>query len=339
MSDRSNPEPRPAGADEVERDLRSLHAMTGERLASLDTHVHAARDRAERERHFMTGFRWVRWTAAAAAAVALALLLIPVSYNKTTGQDVAFTFSAPGLSGQDVNALAGKFKDAIAADAVKLTAEQGDQGVTYTLSGFVAKDSHRNASAITKAFADVLNSKGYIASASVTPHVERVSGSVYAMAMNQVIRIETDGKTASQIESEIREQLEAAGVSNPEVTVTDADGKREVKILAKAESHDPSQPLPEVQEPTIMLTKGGQEISDANACQVKVKKIKNETGALQLTVDVTYKGQTSQAVIDNADQMSDAALASAVESQLRAAGLDLKVTMKDGQIEVTGNDQ
>ena len=339
MTDRPNPEPRPAGADEVDRDLRSLHAMTSERLASLDTHVHAARDRAERERRFMTGFRWVRWTAATAAVVALALLLIPVSYNTTTGQDVALTFSAPGLSGQDVNDLAGKFKDAIAADAVKLTAEAGDQGVTYTVNGFVPKDSHRDANAITKAFTDVLNSKGYVSSASVTPHMERVSGSVYAMAMNQVIRIETDGKTASQLEAEIRDQLLSAGVPNPEVSVTDSDGKREVKVIAKAESHDHSQPLPDISEPTIVLTKNGQEVSDANSCQVKVKKIKNETGAMQLTVDVTYKGQTSQAVIDNADQMSDAAVASAIESQLRAAGFDLKVTMNDGQIEVTPNGQ
>jgi hypothetical protein len=338
MTDRPIPEPRPAGADEVERDLRSLHAMTGERLASLDTHVHAARDRAERERRFMTGFRWVRWTAATAAAVALALLLIPVSYNKTTGQDVALTFSAPGLQDQDVKALAGKFKDAIEGDAVKVTAEAGDQGVAYTLHAFVPRDSHRNANAVAQAFTDVLKSKGYTASASVTPHVERVSGSVYAMAMNQVIRIETDGKTASQIESEIRDQLLAAGVPNPEVSVTDSDGKREVKILATAESHDPSQPLPEVQEPTIVLTRDGQTVQDADACQVKVKKIKNETGALQLTVDVTYKGTTAQAVVDNADQLGDMATASSIESQLRSAGLDLKVTLNDGKIEVKPNE-
>jgi len=338
MTDKPIPEPRPAGADEVERDLRSLHALTGERLASLDTHVHAARDRAERERRFMAGFRWVRWTAATAAVIALALLLIPVSYNKTTGQDVALTFSAPGLQDQDVKALATKFKDAMQLDAIKVTAEAGDQDVAYTLQAFVPRDSHRDANAVAAAFTDVLKSKGYTASSSVTPHVERVSGSVYAMAMNNVIRIETDGKTAPQLEAEIKEQLEAAGVPNPEVSVTDSDGKREVKVIAKAESHDPSQPLPEIQEPTIVLTKNGQEASDANSCQVKVRKIKNETGALQLTVDVTYKGSTTQAVVDNADQMSDAAMASAIESQLRAAGLDLKVSIKDGQIEVTGNE-
>ena len=339
MTDRPFPEPRPTGADEVERDLRSLHAMTGERLASLDTHVHAARDRAERERRFMTGFRWVRWTAATAAVVALALLLIPVSYNKTTGQDVALTFSAPGLQDQDVKALAVKFKEALQQDAVKVTAEAGNQGITYTLRGFVPRDAHRDANAVAAAFTGVLESKGYTVSSSVTPHVERVSGSVYAMAMNQVIRIETEGKTASQLESEIREQLEAAGLPNPEVSVTDTDGKREVKVIAKAESHDHSQPLPDIAEPTIVLTKNGQEVSDANSCQVKVKKIKNEAGVLQLTIDVTYKGQTSQAVIDNADQMSDADVASAIESQLRAAGVDLKVTMNNGQIEVTPNDR
>jgi len=339
MTDRPIPEPRPAGADEVDRDLRSLHAMTGERLASLDSHMHAARDRAERERRFMTGFRWVRWTVATAAVVALALLLIPVSYNKTTGQDVALTFSAPGLNDQDAKALAGKFKTAIEGGTVQLTAEAGDQGVAYTLHGFVPRDSHRNADAVAQAFADVLKSKGYTASASVTPHVERVSGSVYAMAMNQVIRIETDGKTASQIESEIRDQLLAAGVPNPEVSVTDSDGKREVKVLAKAESHDPSQPLPELSEPTIVLTRDGQDIDTANSCQVQVKKIKHEGGALQLTVDVTYKGSSAQAIVDNADQMSDAATASSIESQLRSAGLDLKVTVTDGQIEVKPNDQ
>ena len=338
MSDRPIPEPRPAGADEVERDLRSLHAMTGERLASLDSHVHAARDRAERERRFMTGFRWVRWTAATAAAVALALLLIPVSYNKTTGQDVALTFSASGLNDQDAKALAGKFKDAIEGGTVQLTADAGDQGVAYTLHGFVPRDSHRNANAVAQAFTDVLKSKGYTASASVTPHVERVSGSVYAMAMNQVIRISDDGKTAAQLEAEIRDQLIAAGIPSPEVSVTDADGKREIKVLAHAESNDPSQPIPDVPEPSIVITHNGQDLPEGDRCEVRMKKIKNDTGGLQLMLDVNYKGTTAQAVVENPDELGDAATASSIESQLRAAGLDLKVTVTDGKVEIKPNE-
>jgi len=334
MTDRPIPEPRPAGADEVERDLRSFHAMTGERLASLDTHVHAARDRAERERRFMTGFGWARWTAAAAATVALALLLIPVSYNKTTGQDVALTFSAPGLQPDDVTTLAGKFKDALEGNAVQVKAEASDQGIAYTLQGFVPRSSHRDANAVATAFADVLKSKGYEATASVTPRVERVSGSVYAMAMNQVIRISTDGKTASQLEAEIRDQFVAAGIPNPEVSVTDSDGKREIKVIAHAENHDPSQPTPEIAEPTIVLTKDGQDIQDADRCEVRMHKVKDDTGALKLTIDVNYKGSSSQAVVEHVDQMSDAQIASAIESQLRAAGLDLEVTMTDGKIDI-----
>jgi hypothetical protein len=338
MNDRPNPEPRSALPDEVERDLRSLETVTGEHLASLESHVHAARDRAERERRFMTGFRWVRWTAAAAVAVALAVLLVPVSYNKTTGQDVALTFSAPGLPEQTVKTLAGKFKDALDGSPVQITAEAGDRSIAYTLHGFVPRSSRRNADAVAQAFAGVLKSSGYDASVAVSPRVERVSGSVYAMAREQVIRISDDGKTAAQLEAEIRDQLLAAGIPNPEVSVTDSNGKREIKVLAHAESHDPSEPVPEVSEPSIVITHDGQDVPDADRCEVRVKRIKNDAGAVQLTVEVNYKGTSAQAVVENADQLGDTGTASAIESQLRAAGLDMNVTVTEGKIEIKPNE-
>lgn len=333
MSERMNPEPRPA-ADDVNRDLRSHHAVTGEHLASLASHVHAARNRAERGRGFMTGFKWVRWTVAAGAVVALALLLVPVSYNKTTGHDVALTFSAPGLTQDDVRTLAQRFGKELEG-AVEVTAEDSDHGDVYTLHGFVPAKSGRDANAVGHAFAGVLQSSGYQATATVTPRVERVSGSVYAMARDQVIRIEAEGKTAAELEAEIRDRLIEEGVPNPEVSVTDEDGKREIKVLAKVESDDPSQvPLRE-SHPTIVLTRDGQDIPDAEACEVHVKKIKNETGAIQLTVDVNYKGTTGQAIVDNPDGLGDAGTASAIESQLHSQGLTaLRVTVTGGQIEV-----
>jgi hypothetical protein len=331
MSDRPIPEPpRP---DDVERDLRSLHAVTGERLASLDSHLHAARGRAERERRFMTGFRWVRWTVAAGAAVVLIALLVPVSYNKTTGQDVALTFSAPGLQESDVRTLAQRFGTEMGGGPVQVTAASGDHDVAYTLHGFVPAKGGRNANAVAQAFVGVLQSSGYQASAAVTPRVERVSGSVYAMAMDEVIRINGDGKTASQLQAEIRDRLVEAGVPNPQVSVTDADGRREVNV--RVESDKPQDPSQTELAPSIVITHNGQDVPDANRCEVRIKKAKNDAGALQLTVDVTYKGSTAQAVVENADTIGDAAIASAIESQLKAAGLNAKVEVTDGKVKIT----
>ena len=283
----------------------------------------------------MAGFKWMRWTVAAGAAVALALLLIPVSYNKTTGQDLALTFSAPGLSQDDVRTLAQRFGKELEDGAVKVTAEASDHGDVYTLHGFVPAKSGRDANAIGQAFAGVLQSSGYQATATVTPRVERVSGSVYAMARDQVIRIESSGKTAAELEAEIRDQLVASGVPNPEVSVTEKDGKRCIEVRATAESHDPSQPLPNITEPTIVLTRDGQDVAGGDLCSVQVKKVKHEGGPLQLTVDLNYKGTTAQAIVDNPDALGDAGTASAIESQLHAQGLtDLRVTVTDGKIDI-----
>ena len=335
MSERMSPEPRPA-ADDVDRDLRSHHAVTGEHLASLASHVHAARNRAERGRGFMSGFKWVRWTAAAgvAAAVVLVLTLVPVSYNKTTGNDLALTISAPGLSQNDVRTLAERFGKELGGDPVKVTAEAGDQGDVYTLHGFVPAGSAQDANAVGQAFVGVLKSSGYAAAATVTPRVERVSGSVYAMARDQVIRISSDGKTAAELEAEIRDRLIEVGLPNPEVSVTDADGRREIKVLARVESDDPSQmPLREG-APSIVLTKDGQDIEDAERCEVAVRKIKHDD-VMKLQVDVNYKGSTAQAVVENFDQLGDAGVASAIESQLHAAGLTtLQVKVTNGEIEI-----
>jgi len=337
MSDRPNPEPRPADPDDVDRDLRSHHAVTGESLASLVSHVHAARERAEREKGLMSWFRLRPWRAAAGVAVAvvLLLLLVPVSYNKTTGNDLALTFSAPGLSQNDVRTLAERFGKELGGDPVRVTAEAGDQGDVYALHGFVPAGSGRDANAVGQAFAAVLQSSGYKAVATVTPRVERVSGSVYAMARDQVIRIESVGKTAAELEAEIRDRLIEAGVPNPEVSVTEADGKREIKVLAKVESHDPSQVLEREPAPSIVITRDGVDMPEGERCEVQVKKTKNETGAIQLTVDLNYKGTTAQAVVDNPDGLGDAGTASAIESQLHAQGLtDLRVTVTNGQIEI-----
>ena len=59
----------------------------------------------------------------------------------------------------------------------------------------------------------------------------------------------------------------------------------------------------------------------------------NRDGAGTL-LSVTNAGKTASVDIPSSEALSDAALASAIERQLREAGLDLKVTVTNGRIAI-----
>ena len=187
---------------------------------------------------------------------------------------------------------------------------------------------------MARGFAGALQAKGYRAAVLVTPRVERVSGSVYAMARDQVIRISTDGKSAGELEAEIRDRLLEAGVPDPEVRVTDEEGRRRIEVTSKVETDDASRAPEEPIAPRIILTKDGQDMPAGEGCEVRAKKIRTEAG-VTLTVDVTWRESTAQAVVENSDALGDARLAASIESQLRAAGMDVTVHVQDSEIEVT----
>jgi hypothetical protein len=63
-------------------------------------------------------------------------------------------------------------------------------------------------------------------------------------------------------------------------------------------------------------------------------KVKDQTGATSLVVETSDKGKAATATIPNSEKMSDAELGNAIETQLRQAGLNVRVEVVGGQIKV-----
>jgi hypothetical protein len=67
---------------------------------------------------------------------------------------------------------------------------------------------------------------------------------------------------------------------------------------------------------------------------VKVRRVREDGQAPRLVVDVVKHGRTATAEIENSDSLGDAGLASAIQAVLDRAGLDARVEVRGGRIEV-----
>jgi len=67
---------------------------------------------------------------------------------------------------------------------------------------------------------------------------------------------------------------------------------------------------------------------------VKIKKMKDQTGATSLVVETSDNGKTATATVPNSESMSDAQLQDALTTQFRQAGLNVQVEVVGGQIKV-----
>lgn len=155
-----------------------------------------------------------------------------------------------------------------------------------------------------------------------------------AFATDRIIRISTDGKSASEIQSDIQGALASEGFGDAEVSVTDAgEGRREIKIGIDRENDGSA---PEAPMPEIVLTKDGQDLGDGGgeACQVKVKKMMTDGGTATMVLDVTKGGSSASIEIADADNMDDYALQSAIQSELDRAGLDLRASVSGGRVDI-----
>lgn len=160
-----------------------------------------------------------------AVAVFAFVVLVPFSYDRTVGYNVAYTgldseyeFSPEMLKGI-LTSLGYERAD------VELT--HNGSFVDYRISDLPSKTAAREASA---AFASL---SGYTGMPVITPIIKTVSGSLYAQAKDKLVKIEIEskGKTDAEVRAEIEKKLAADGHSNPQVTVTTKpDGMREIRI-------------------------------------------------------------------------------------------------------------
>jgi hypothetical protein len=326
---------------EFARDVSALVSETSRGLPDVFETVRRARNRATSRAGgpSMAAIRffWMRPALSGLLAVALGLFVVlglPIPFEKTTGHDVTLALSGAGLDEARAAQVAREMKSLLAAESVRLEMDATEAGATYRLTARVAERSGPRARRQAQALAAGLQGAGLQAAATVTPRTERVAGTMYAFAADRILRISTDGKSASQLEAEIRDGLAAAGFGDAQVTVRDqGDGRREVGIEVRREGDAPSgEEMPE-----IVLTKDGQDVgADGERCQVKIRNVRREGEAARMIVDIARDGRTVTAEIANAETMSDAELRREIQSQLDEAGVDVRVDVVDGEVRVEG---
>jgi hypothetical protein len=334
----------PNAPDDLRADLAALKKVSERDLPDLK---HVVNDIRRREPERVTPLMgWRRRIMAAVqtmkarpalAALAAALVLIaigmvvPVSYDRVTGHDVSITLSA-GFAPEQIAPTAKEMKTRLGAEGVQVEASEDNGAARFVFHTTLPERSRAEAARKAGAFVRELAQKGIAASLAVTPHKEHVTSPAVAYAWNQIIQISVDGKSASALESEIKQRLAESGVPDAQVSVKDSPaGGREISVNVQRQNFGGAaageQPAPE-----LVLTKNGAPITGGST--VKIKKMKDQTGATSLMVETSDHGKTATATVPNSDQMSDAELQNALTTQFRQAGLNVQVEVVGGQIKV-----
>jgi hypothetical protein len=334
--------------ERIAQDLGALRSVRAQDLPSLHETVRAAqRLRPDPglepngiRRILMQALGFIRMrplVATAAAALVLVIAsMIPVSYDRVTGHEVALTISGDGVSMEQVTAAAKEMKARLGAEAVSVRAEAGNAGTAFVLSAVASGRSRSELADATSGFVHELARKGIRASVNLAPHKERVRHPVVAYAWDQMIQISVDGKSASQLESEIKQRLAEAGVADAQVSVTDVpNGGRNVSLrVERLRTSDDPMAAREESMPTLVLTKDGAPLADGNAVQVKLQKRKTQDGAVTIVADIAAHGKTATVEIPNTQNMSDMELQNALSTKFREQGLSLNVTVTNGAIRI-----
>ncbi len=322
-------------AQEIERDAAAYREATSRGLPELSAVARAARTRAtaSKEGFVMALARRHPFLAPAAMTVAVlfVVLLLPISFDRTVGHDVSMRLTGGSLDARRIGAIAEELKAQLGADAVQVTADVRDGAETFDFAASVPAKGGASAKGVVAAFERMLEAQGVRVAAAVTPRVEKVSGTVAAYAADRVIRIETEGKSAAQIESELRAAFEAAGMTGVQVSVTDeGPGKHRIEVKAEKDANSGD---PEGAEPPRIIVGDGS-AGDGKHVTIQVRKLKDDTGALTMKLDIGANGRETEVTVPNPDALSDGALEAEIESQLARAGVDLDVTVTGGKIDV-----
>jgi anti-sigma factor RsiW len=168
-----------------------------------------------------------------AVAAFLFLTLVPFSYTITTGFEAV---AENVLQSQMISAerLVGAMNTLGYENAsVKLT--RSAEGYNYRIGNLPDWTAGRQAAAVLAALTGASN-------VQVVPTHEKVSGSLYARATDdrvRIIEISTNGGTEEQIEQDIAAQLTAAGFISPQVDVTtSADGIMQISLSGERSTTD-----------------------------------------------------------------------------------------------------
>jgi hypothetical protein len=262
------------------------------------------REQFSRRPRFSTGL-------VVAVVVILFVTLVPFSYDRTVGYEVAF--NGVTASGDYTQTLPAALKVlGYESASVNVTQEAGK--VNYTIGNLPSRVAAKEAAAV---FAVLTGSK---AQPQINAVTETVSGSLYAQVRDGIIRIEIDsaGKSDSEIASEIEARLADYGFNDTQVQVnTSPDGQRQMSIFigdADAES--------------------GKETEQT----IELKMNSGDDQNVSFEVGAGLDDSEMQQIIEDNKDMSDSELESLLESKFAEKGIpDANVTVTtraDGKREV-----
>lgn len=158
----------------------------------------------------------------------------------------------------------------------------------------------------------------------------RAGGSLYAFARDIVIHVRGQGRTSDQVRSELRRRLEDEGLTDTKVSVTDADGQRQIQIERPGSNHGAPASI------GVGLD-GAMKSVAATMAHVEVKKIATERDGVILHADVMWQGHSVPIDVPHSETMSEADLAREIASRLRSAGLEGSVSVERGTLQIAIN--
>lgn len=172
----------------------------------------------------IAGHRRFSIALAVAVTVFAFVVLVPFSYDRTIGYNLAYT----GLDSEyelPPEMLTEVLTTLYRQVRVELT--QNGSYLDYSITGLPSRTAAKEASV---AFASLT---GYSGEPVITLVVTKTSASLYAQVRDKLIKIEveSEGKSEAEIKAEIEDKLREQGFANPDVTVTlKPDGMREIKV-------------------------------------------------------------------------------------------------------------
>jgi hypothetical protein len=294
-------------------DLRALGEAAARDLPTVERSVSAARERGVRASR--------RRKAASLTGVLAALLLVmvPIPHTSVVGYDVALRVS--GASGSSfAEAVSREIESVLGARPVAVA--RAPDATRFTVS--VPARSGVDVSGRARSIARALERQGLHAEATVTPRHARVTGSLYAFARDHVIRVRGDGRTASQLEAEIRRRLEEEGLTGAKVSVVAEPQQRRIEVETPGSGSGAG----------TLGIQLGEASSGEEGTKVDVRKIPATGGSVTFHVDVTRGARTISVEVPHSEALSEGALAREVQSRLKAAGLDATVEIRRGTLRI-----
>lgn len=244
-------------------------------------------------------------TAVLTGGLLTATLLWPVSYDRTVGHTVTLSLppAGPGSPGgplapEAVRSLANRLKQAVGAGAVRVTT--GGPGTPLVLTARVPSRSRREVERQLAGLTAALHAEHLAVTASLLARTEHHTGRVYAMALDKLIdiRVDTAGKSDSQVATEIRDQLTRTGLTPDSVQFQRTGDESQADIQVHDGDHEMH---------VMRRQKGGP------------SELHIEAGGLDT---------------ERTPGMTDTQLREKIERQLSARGLTATVTIHDDQVQI-----